>query len=98
MYATLSYDINAGADPIEDVRAAVLKALGNDRDKIDVLSDTLICEIDDAGDYEDLVDTLREVGTDFSGQFQFVMTLHEAKSPLRSNGKFVRADAKKIIG
>ncbi|HXT71040.1 MAG TPA: hypothetical protein VN700_14860 [Vicinamibacterales bacterium] len=98
MYATLSYDINAGSEPIEDVRDAVLKALGNTRERCDVLSDTLICEIDDAGDYEDLVDSLREVGTEFSGQFQFVITLHEAKSPLRSNGKFVRADAKAIIG
>lgn len=96
MYATLSYDVTAGSDPIEDVRAEILKLFKN-RDTCDLLSDTFICSVDDAEDYLELVKKLRQLGTDFSGQFQFVVTLHEPTDPLRSNARFPRDQAKKIM-
>lgn len=96
MFATLSYDVNTGAEPIEDVRAEIFKLFKN-RDTCDLLSDTFICNVDDADDFTDLVKKLRQLGTDFSGQFQFVMTLHKPTDPLRSNGKFSREEAKKIM-
>ena len=39
LYATLSYDVTAGPDPIEDVRDEILKVFKN-RDTCDLLSDT----------------------------------------------------------
>lgn len=97
MYATISYDVNSGAEPIGDIHQAVVDLL-KDRDTCDLLSDTLICEVADSDDYLQLTKDLRKIGSDFSGQFQFVVTLHRGGDPLRSNGKFARAQAKEIIG
>lgn len=96
MYATLSYDVTAGADPIEEVRDGLLKLFKN-RETCDLLSDTFICSVDDLEDYLKLVKKLRELGADVSGQFQFVMTLHEPTDPIRSNGKFPKDQFKSIV-
>ena len=53
MYATLSYDVNAGPEPIDDVRAAMAELFA-DRDTCDMLSDTFICAVDDTADYLEL--------------------------------------------
>jgi hypothetical protein len=96
MYATLSYDVNAGAEPTDNVRAAMV-ALFADRDTCDMLSDTFICVIENTADYLELAKKLKEIGTDFPGQFQFVFTLHRAGDPLRSNGNYPKPAAKDII-
>lgn len=96
MYATLSFDVSAGASPIADLRDAVHKTLGK-RDTCDLLSDVLICSVSDADDYLVLVKALRAITSDFPAQFQFVITLHRSGEPLRSNGKFKRDDANAII-
>ena len=96
MYATLSYDVNAGPEPTDDVRAA-MTALFADRDTCDMLSDTFICAVDDTADYLELARKLRQVGTDFPNQFQFVFTLHRAGDPLRSNGNYPKQQAKELM-
>jgi hypothetical protein len=96
MYATLSYDVNAGLEPIEDVRAAMMELFG-ERDMCDLLSDTFICGVENTEDYLELAKRLRQVGTDFPGQFQFVFTLHRAGDPLRSNGNYPKPQAKEIM-
>lgn len=96
MYATLSYDLNAGQHPLEDVRTALV-TLFDGRRTCDLLSDTFICEIDNTADYLELVKDLQRVGKDFPGQFQFVITLHRAGDPLRSNGTFPKSKARNIL-
>jgi len=96
MYATLSFDVSAGAEPIADLRETLMQRLGN-RDVCDLLSDVLICSISDADDYTALVKKLRSLSADFPGQFQFVITLHRSGEPLRSNAKFSRDEASEII-
>jgi len=96
MYATVSHDVIAGPHPIEDVRTALLKVF-KDYETCDLLSDTFICSVDDADDYLDLAEALKEVGKKFSGQMLFVITLHSPDDPLRSNGKYPKLDAKKIL-
>lgn len=97
MYATLSYDLNAGPEPIEDVRDSLLKPFDG-RDTCDLLADTFICEIDNTADYLELVKELKAVASDFPGQLQFVFTLHRAGDPLRANGNFPKNKAKIILG
>ena len=96
MYATLSYDMNAGPSPIEDVRAA-LTGIFDGRARCDLLADTFISEVDDTADYLALVKDLRGIDKDFPGQFQFVITLHRSGDPLRSNATFSKAKAKTIL-
>jgi hypothetical protein len=96
MYATLSYDLNAGQHPVVDVRAALV-VLFDGRATCDLLADTFISEIDDTADYLSLVKDLRRIGKDFPGQFQFVITLHRSGDPLRSNGTFPKTKAKTIL-
>jgi hypothetical protein len=96
MYGTLSYDLNAGKEPIEDVRATLLE-LFDDRESCDLLSDTFICTVEDAADFLELSDALKELGKTFAGQFQFVFTLHEPTDPLRANGKYPKQQARNIM-
>ena len=96
MYATLSYDVNAGPERIEDVRRAILD-LFKDRFTCDLLSDTFICGIVNTADYLAMVKKLRRIGTDFQDQFEFVFTLHRTGDPLRSNAAYPEAKARKII-
>jgi hypothetical protein len=96
MYATLSYDVNAGSEPVEDLRIALFD-LFRDRATCDLLADTFICEIENTADYLALVRKLRKLGHDFEGQFQFVFTLHSAGAPLRSNASFPKARANEIL-
>ena len=96
MYATLSFDVSAGPEPIADVRDEIQTTIGT-REQCDLLSDVLICAISDTDDYLALVKALRGVASDFPRQFQFVITLHRSGEPLRSNGKFARDQASEII-
>jgi hypothetical protein len=96
MYATLSYDVNAGLQRVEDVRHALLELL-KDRDTCDLLSDTLICDVATTADYLEVAKQLRKIGNDFPDQFQFVFTLHRTGQALRSNGSFSKAKANAII-
>lgn len=96
MYATLSYDVSAGQQPIEDVRQALLE-LFTERETCDLLSDTFICDIDTTADYFAVVKQLNKIGRDFPDQFQFVFTLHRTGDALRSNGAFSKAKANAII-
>jgi hypothetical protein len=96
MYATLSYDVTAGLTSVEEVRQMILDVL-RDRETCDLLSDTLICEIENTADYLALVRKLRKVGNDVDPQFQFVITLHPAGAALRSNATFPKAQANEII-
>src|SRR5688572_4807498 len=96
MYATLSYDVNAGPRPVEDVRHALVELL-KDRDTCDLLSDTLICDVATTADYLAVAKQLRKIGSDFPDQFQFVFTLHRTGQALRSNGSYSKAKANAII-
>jgi hypothetical protein len=96
MYATLSYDVSAGQQPVDDVRQAILGVF-KDRQTCDLLSDTFICTITTTADYLNVVKALRKVGNDFAGQVQFVFTLHRRGDPLRSNGAFSKSKANAII-
>jgi hypothetical protein len=96
MYATLSYDVNAGATPIDVIRNGIV-ALFVDRRTCDLLSDTFICEVESADDFAGINDDLRLLGEDHDGQFTYVFTLHRSGSPLRSNGSFPKNKAKQII-
>jgi hypothetical protein len=96
MYATLSYDVNAGPEPTEYVRRAIVD-LFKDRLTCDLLADTFICNIVNTADYLALVKKLRKIGTDFADQFEFVFTLHRTGDPLRSNAAYPKARARKII-
>lgn len=96
MFATLSYDVNAGPEPVEDLRAA-LAALFADRTSCDMLSDTFVCTVKNTEDYLELAKKLNQIGTSYPGQFLYVFTLHRAKDPLRSNGNYPKSKAKEII-
>ena len=96
MYTTISYDVNAGLEPIEDVRAAVVELFA-DRTTCDMLSDTFVCAIDNTEDYLDLAKKLNQIGTDFAGQFLYVFTLHRARDPLRSNGNYPKPKAREVL-
>jgi hypothetical protein len=96
MYGTLSYDLTAGKEPVEDIRSA-LTTLFSDRETCDLLADTFICTVEDADDYLELSGSLKQIGRDFSGQFQFVFTLHDPTDQLRANGKYPKQLAKKIM-
>jgi hypothetical protein len=96
MYATLSYDVTAGPEPVAEVRQAVIDVF-KDRLTCDLLADTLICGIDNTADYLGMVRKLRRIGTDFKDQFAFVFTLHRSGDPLRSNARYSRARANAII-
>jgi hypothetical protein len=96
MYATLSYDVNAGATPIDVIRIAV-HALFVDRRTCDLLSDTFICEVASAADFDDVSEDLEQMATAYGGQFLYVFTLHRTASPLRSNASFPKAKARRII-
>ena len=96
MYATLSYDLNAGREPVADVRQAVIDVF-NDRLTCDLLSGTLICDIGNTADYLAIVRKLRKIGTVFKDQFDFVFTLHRTGDPLRSNASYSKARANAII-
>ena len=96
MYATLSYDVTAGLTSVDEVRQKILDVF-KDREICDLLSDTLICEIENTSDYLAVVRKLRKVGNDVDPQFQFVITLHDAGAPLRSNATFPKAKANEII-
>lgn len=96
MYATLSYDVSAGPVPIDEVRLSII-GLFQDRETCDLLADTFICEIENTADYLAVARDLRRLGTELSGQFHYVFTLHRAGSPLRSNAPFPKAKAEDII-
>src|SRR5258708_34290720 len=96
MYATLSYDLNAGSEPVVDVHQAMIEVF-KDRQTCDLLSDTLICEIVNTADYLAMVKKLRKIGTAFKDQFDFVFTLHRTGDPLRSNASYSKAKANAII-
>jgi hypothetical protein len=96
MYATLSYDVSAGQQPIEDVRQALLE-LFKERETCDLLSDTFICDVATTADYLAVARQLNKIGRDFPDQFQFVFTLHRTGDALRSNGAFSKAKANAII-
>jgi len=96
MYATLTYDVSAGAEPVAGVRRAVIDVF-EDRLTCDLLADTLICGIGDTADYLALVRKLRKVGSEFKDQFEFVFTLHRSGDPLRSNARYSRTRANTII-
>ena len=97
MYATLSYDVTAGTEPVEDLRTAIFDVF-KDRETCDLLSDTLICRVANTSDYLAVVRALKKVGTAFPDQFQYVFTLHAKGAPLRSNGTFPASKADDIIG
>jgi hypothetical protein len=96
MYATLSYDVNAGPEPTDDVRAAIAE-LFEERDTCDMLSDTFVCGVEDTADYLELARKLKQIGNEFPDQFQFVFTLHRSGDPLRSNGNYPKSQAKEIL-
>jgi hypothetical protein len=96
MYATLSYDVNAGAESVDSVRRAIVDAFA-DRTTCDLLADTFICDIETTSDYLAMVRKLKKIGNDFPGQFLYVFTLHNAGSPLRSNATFSKAALDNII-
>ncbi len=96
MYATLSYDLSAGPEPIADVRQAI-KDVFKDRLTCDLLSGTLICGIGNTDDYLAMAKRLRKIGTAFKDQFDFVFTLHRTGDPLRSNASYSKARANAII-
>jgi hypothetical protein len=96
MYATLSYDVFTGPAPVQDVRQAVVD-LFFQRETLDLLAEVLICEIDTTADYLDLVRALRQIGTDFPSQFEFVCTLHRTGDLLKSNAAFSKSKADAII-
>jgi hypothetical protein len=88
--------VSAGPTPIDEVRHQILDVFTG-RATCDLLADTFICEIENTADYLALVRKLRKVGNDLDGQFQFVLTLHTAGAPLRSNASFPKSKANDII-
>jgi hypothetical protein len=96
MYATLSYDLNAGPEPIDDLRRSLI-ALFADRDTCDLLADTFICDVESGTDFLTVDKKLRKLASDFDGQFIYVFTLHRTGSPLKSNATYPKAKAKAII-
>lgn len=96
MYATLSYDVNAGPEPIEDVRQALVDLFA-ERETCDVLSDTFICDVESNTDFLAVNTKLKKIGADFEGQFFYVFTLHNTRAPLRSNATYPKDKARAII-
>jgi hypothetical protein len=96
MYATLSYDVNAGAQSVDSVRRAIVVAFAG-RATCDLLADTFICEIGTTSDYLAMVRKLKKIGNEFPGQFLYVFTLHNSGSALRSNATFSKAAVDHII-
>lgn len=95
MYATVSYDVNAGKKPIEDLRTAMFDLFKGHK-TCDLLADTFICKVSKTDDYLDIVRALKTLGDDFEDQFQFVITLHSAGDPLKSNASFSKSKADAI--
>jgi hypothetical protein len=96
MYATFSYDVTAGDRSIEELRTAIFE-LFQDRLAGDLLADTLICRVKNTDDYLAIARDLKKLSTDFEDQFQYVLTLHSAGAPLRSNSSLPRAKIAEII-
>lgn len=96
MYATLSYDVNAGLQPVEDLRAELVELFA-DRTSCDMLSDTFVCSVKNTEDYLELARKLNQIGNSYPGQFLYVFTLHRARDPLRSNGNYPKPKAKEIL-
>ena len=96
MYATLSYDVNAGAESIETVRRAILDAFDG-RKTCDLLSDTFVCEIEKTSEYLAIVRKLSKIGKDFPDQFLYVFTLHNSGAPLRSNATVSKSAIDDIV-
>lgn len=92
MYATLSYDVTTGAQPIDAVRTAIVNAFVG-CDTCDLLADTFIVRVKNTEDYLSRVRALKQIAADFTDQFVFVLTLHDSGAALRSNAPVT---AKKI--
>jgi hypothetical protein len=96
MYATFSYDVTAGERSIEELRTAIF-VLFKDRTTGDLLADTLICRVKNTDDYLAIARDLKTLSTDFEDQFQYVLTLHSAGAPLRSNSGLPKGKIAEII-
>jgi len=96
MYATFSYDVTAGERPIEELRTAIFD-LFKERLAGDLLADTLICRVKNTDDYLAIARDLKRLSTEFEDQFQYVLTLHSAGAPLRSNSSLPKPTIAEII-
>ena len=96
MYATLSYDVNTGTRPVDELRTAIVQAFAG-CDSCDLLADTFIVRVQNTEDYLDRVQALKQIAADFKNQFVFVFTLHNSGAALRSNAPVAAKTINAII-
>jgi hypothetical protein len=102
MYAEFSYDLVPGALTNDIVLSRilerfVLKPNGDERLRCDVLSDSFICEIANAKDFEAINEDLIALREELGEQFSYTFSLHPRGAPIRIEGAHNRPLAKKIV-
>jgi hypothetical protein len=102
MYGEFSYDLVPGQIPNDVVLIQVLqefdlKPNGDPRRRCNLLSDTLICEIQNSTDYEATHRRLHELRLLLGNQFNYTFSLRRKGDPLRVRGVHDEALANEIV-
>lgn len=102
MYAEFSYDLVPGTTPVEEVLQRILerfdlKPNGAERRRCHLLSDSFICEIANANDFESTNSRLNRLRNDLDQQFNYTFSLHPRNAPIRVKGQFNNELAREII-
>jgi hypothetical protein len=102
MYAEFSYDIVPGAQSNATVLAEILKKFeskpnGDPRLLCDVLSDTFICEVVNASDFNSLHQRLSMLRTTLGEQFNYAFSLRSSGDVIRIRGSHNEALARQIV-
>jgi hypothetical protein len=102
MYAEFTYDLMPGTHPVEEVLQRVmekfdLKPNGDERKRCHLLSDSFICEVANANDFESTNNRLTRLRSDLDGQFNYTFSLRPRNAPIRIRGQFNNELAREII-
>lgn len=102
MYAEFSYDLVPGQHANDEVLDQILakfakKPNGDDRRRCDLLSDTFICEIANAQDFESTHQKLSTLRIALDEQFNYAFSLRSRGDVMRIRGSHNETLAKQII-
>ena len=102
MYGEFSYDLVPGEIPNDEVLLRILdcfatKPNGEPRKRCDLLSDTFICEIDNARDYDATNTRLNGVRNQTNAQFNYTFSLRSKGDPIRIRSTHDATLARQIV-
>jgi hypothetical protein len=91
-----------GTHPVEEVLQKVLtkfdlKPNGQERKRCHLLSDSFICEIANAQDFESTNTKLSRLRTELDEQFNYTFSLRPRNAPIKIKGQFNTDLAREII-